>query len=280
MELKSGSFLLDVAATDACNAAHVVTDGLAGAESRVLPILGLLCKSRRERSFPMDLLRKGLGVDIATAQASKVEDVTRILNSIAYPRSQTRALNSAVPQRHPKFDLVNRSLAGHFALSSIVAAYWQGRDCSDLLRALQSDEERSQVRLSFTGCQAFQDQDLTSLVNHLPSGLRNLRLDLGFTGLQDFGAPGALNCHNLRTVVLHFTGGLRQVSGLPHLLVPSLRHLELWFLNLPVLQDIELGSNNQAIQKLHLEYFVLYVNCCPAVPQSSKKALQLGALFG
>lgn len=118
-ERNSRSFLLDVAATDGNHEAHVITDGLAGAEGRVLPILGLLCKSRREESFPVDLLQKGLSVDIQTARATRLEDKTRILNSIAFPRSRTAALNTDVPTEHQNYTNVNRALASHFALASL-----------------------------------------------------------------------------------------------------------------------------------------------------------------
>mgnify|MGYP000070198718 FL=1 len=44
--------------------AHVLTDGLAGAESRMIGIIGLHHKAARERHFPLGLLEKGLKVKI------------------------------------------------------------------------------------------------------------------------------------------------------------------------------------------------------------------------
>ena len=44
--------------------AHVLTDGLAGAESRMIGIIGLHHKAARERHFPLDLLEKDLKVKI------------------------------------------------------------------------------------------------------------------------------------------------------------------------------------------------------------------------
>ena len=44
--------------------AHVLTDGLAGAESRMIGIIGLHHKAARERHFPLRLLEKGLKVKI------------------------------------------------------------------------------------------------------------------------------------------------------------------------------------------------------------------------
>ena len=42
----------------------MLTDGLAGAESRMIGIIGLHQKSAREKHFPLDLLVKGLKVKI------------------------------------------------------------------------------------------------------------------------------------------------------------------------------------------------------------------------
>ena len=273
-ERDSKNFLLDVAATDAVHEAHVITDGLAGAESRLLPLLGLLCKSKREQSFPMAVLEKGLAVDIATAQASMEQDRTKILNSIAFPRARTVALNSNIPTGHRNYDIVNKALASHFALAIIHNSYRQGDDPSRLLRALQSDEERSRVQLSLTGCQFFDERHLYNLLDHMPSRLQSLRLDLGYTGLEYLENLGdTTSLSSLKTLVLRFTGKLRSVSGLFALTGPSLRRLELWFSNLPELEDIQFGE----LSKLHLlSQLVLYVHGCPLVPQASKKALKLG----
>ena len=44
--------------------AHVLTDGLAGAESRMIGIIALHHKAARERHFPLHLLEMGLKVRI------------------------------------------------------------------------------------------------------------------------------------------------------------------------------------------------------------------------
>ena len=44
--------------------AHVLTDGLAGAENRMIGIIALHHKSDRERHFPLGLLEKGLNIKI------------------------------------------------------------------------------------------------------------------------------------------------------------------------------------------------------------------------
>ena len=56
--------------------AHVLTDGLAGAETRMIGIVGLHRKSVRERPFPLVLLERGLSVKIQAARRW-LEDVGR-----------------------------------------------------------------------------------------------------------------------------------------------------------------------------------------------------------
>ena len=140
--------LLDVGATDGHDVAHVLTDGLAGGESRAQPVMALLAKSRREKSFPTELLKEGLTVNIELASATQAADKTSILNSIAFPRSRTIALNSNYSRNHPSYQIVNRALASHFALAAMYTSYLQGQDVSNLLVALQADEARTSLQLS------------------------------------------------------------------------------------------------------------------------------------
>jgi hypothetical protein len=207
----------------------------------------------------MDLLQKGLSVDIAAGQASKEEDKTRILNSVRCPRARTWALDTPFPTQHPRYDAVNRALASHFALTSIQQSYRNGQAQapSSLWQALRSDAERKNIQVSLTGCHSFRDPDLRILMDNLPSKLQSLRLDLAYTGLERLddlaGASGASFGNALQTLVIRFAGSLRSISGLSALLCPSLRRLELWLSDLPDLEDIELGVSNKALLKLRLE---------------------------
>ena len=51
----------------------MLTDGLAGAESRMIGIIGLHHKAARERHFPLHLLEKGLKVKIEELAAGLQE---------------------------------------------------------------------------------------------------------------------------------------------------------------------------------------------------------------
>ena len=276
-ERECAGLLLDVAATDHLNVAHLITDGLAGVECSVLPLVGLVAKARREATFPSELLERGMEVDIEKAEASHEIDKKRILNVIAYPRSETKALDGDFPTEHANYSLVNRALASHFALASFHSGYTRQVNALPLLKALQADEGRRTMQLSLTGCLNFQDEDLRSLLAHLPAQLQILRLDLCFTGLrawsEDFEVA-ALSLHHLQ---LRLTGAICDVSGLPALIHPSLKHLELWFANLPELENIPL---NAALGRLRrLEQLVMLVDGCPKVPPPSKQALRPASIF-
>ena len=279
-ERASNSLLLDVGATDGDDVAHVLTDGLAGGESRAQPVIALLAKSRREKSFPTELLKEGLAVNIEQASATQAADKTSILNSIAFPRSRTIALNSNYSTNHPSYQIVNAALASHFALAAMYTSYLQGQDVSNLLVALQADEARTSLQLSLTECHEFTDEKLSTLLEHLPRCLQNLRLDLGFTGLKCFPVFPGSNIA-LQKLVLRFTGSLQSIAGFSTMLQhlqPSLRHLELWFSNLPFLEDLEFGPGNDTLLRLHLVEMMLYVEGCPLVSKTSKQSLCLGVL--
>ena len=57
----SGALLLDLATASAdAKDASLVTDGLAGVETQMMPLLGMLAKSQREASFPAEIMQRGL----------------------------------------------------------------------------------------------------------------------------------------------------------------------------------------------------------------------------
>ena len=219
-------------------------------------------------------------MNIEQASATQAADKTSILNSIAFPRSRTIALNSNYSTNHPSYQMVNRALASHFALAAMYTSYLQGQDVSNLLVALQADEARTSLQLSLTECHEFTDEKLSTLLEHLPRSLQNLRLDLGFTGLKCFPVFPGSNIA-LQKLVLRFTGSLQSIVGFSTMLQhlqPSLRHLELWFSNLPFLEDLQFGPGNDSLLRLQLVELMLYVEGCPLVSKTSKQSLCLGVL--
>ncbi|CAJ1355858.1 unnamed protein product [Effrenium voratum] len=264
--------LLDVGATAAEDTAHVLTDGLAGAETRMIGIVGLHRKSVRERGFPFELLEEGLTVNIEEANATQPMDKVRILNSIAFPRLETCKLDQPVaPEKHDNFRLVDQALASHFALASWYNCIWLNKRTERLATALRTDVSRKLVQLSFTGCQHFSDPELESLVLNLPSELRVLRLDLGFTGLETLDCFASADLRFLVQLKLRFTGSpsLRNIAGLSAALQKwSLTHLELWFMNLPRLE--QLGSLSTALLSLRLQELIFDLNGCPQISEDAR----------
>ncbi|CAJ1403558.1 unnamed protein product [Effrenium voratum] len=275
---RSHRLLLDVCATDADGVAHVITDGLAGAERTMVPLLGLHHKTCREMTFPVHILQQGLQINILSATASHDIDRTRILNSIAFPGATLEELTAEPPEEHHKYQHVNNALSAQFALASWCNCILHGWDALPLAKALFADTSRRQVQLSFTGNTRFCDQDLAVLVEHLPENLEVLRLDLGFTGLETLSALGLLGSRRcLVHLELRLPGikHLRSIEGLGAALeaLPQLRQLELWFSKLPLLEAVDglaqaLGSNLPALEEL-----VLNLNLCPKVPLSARQAL-------
>eukprot|EP00435_Cladocopium_sp_Y103_P053411 s735_g17.t1 len=272
--------LLDVCATDADGVAHVITDGLAGIENQMVPLLGLHHKTCREMTFPMHILQKALRINILSATASHEADRTRILNSIAYPHARLEELSATPPQEHEKYQTVNCALSAQFALASWCNSILHGWDPTPLAKALLHDTSRRMVQLSFTGCIRLYDSDLSMLVNHLPLSLEVLRLDLGFTGLVTLEPMERLGqCNSLVHLELRFPGckHLESVAGLGAALqeMSQLRLLALWFSKLMNLESIE-GLDEALPNLTSLECLAMNLDRCPKVPLASRKALYRG----
>ncbi|CAK9106537.1 unnamed protein product [Durusdinium trenchii] len=278
--------LLDLAAV-ASFEAHMVTDGLAGVERQMMPLLGMLSKSQRESYFPAEVLEKGLQVDIRTAEAAVAEDKNRILMSIVKRRQSKNAIgmfssskssrNSEVqlpPEEHESYDMVNRALAAQFSLASWFEFVMKGRSCQKLADALAADVSRTIVQLSMTGCFGFKDADLQALLRCLPEGLCVLRLDLAFTDLEAPFDDEHLKFPDLRQLMLRFGGSsLESIEGLPAILsrLTNLSSLELWLCNLPSLKRI--GPLGHIIKRSQLKELVLQLVGCPQLSLPVKEEL-------
>ena len=129
------ALLLDVGAT-AMGQAHLITDGLAGQEIDMVPVLAWHSKTQREATFPTEILRHGLFVDICNASATKPEDKTRILGSIALPLQETAVLSAVESDRYRE---VNQGLASHFALASWYGHVVRRQPMRDVAAALAAD---------------------------------------------------------------------------------------------------------------------------------------------
>jgi hypothetical protein len=72
----------------------------------------LNAKARREASFPLYLLERGLELDVKLSEASRVEDRNRILNSIIGNETTPK---SKPPKQHEQLDAANALLQGDLA---------------------------------------------------------------------------------------------------------------------------------------------------------------------
>ena len=183
----NGRLLLDIATVSQGNA-QLLTDGLAPMELYnehcVCAGAGGKEKAKREEAFPIELVQKALGIDIAKASASREVDRLRILNSIAGMPEED--LDATLPLPLPEsrkecYEKVNRSLRSIFALASVsqVVSKNLKQLMPALCRALQEDSARRSIHLSFANSLLFKDADLMQLARALPPSLTDLlRLDL------------------------------------------------------------------------------------------------------
>lgn len=234
-------FLLDIATVDSSGEAQLLTSGLAGAERRMVPLLGLQAKSAREALFPLPVLCRGLSVDVAAAAATQAEDKRRILNTIA----GNRDLESQPPAAHKGYDEVNRSLRATFALAGWSATIQKGVTCSSLGAALQEDQGRKFVGLSFLGEPNFGDAQLLHLVSSMPQDLRCLRLDLCLSSLEELRGLGVTlgKLSHLENLQLRFTG-CQDLEDVQELAIgiqemKKLKGLELWLSHCPRLRSAD-----------------------------------------
>eukprot|EP00434_Breviolum_minutum_P037913 symbB.v1.2.033618.t1/scaffold4203.1/size69029/5 len=172
-------------------------------------------------------------------------------------------------------------LGAHFDEDDVLGPVFKGRvGRVGATKSAKADEARTSLQLSLTECDKFTDEKLSTLLEHLPRCLQNLRLDLGFTGLKCFPVFPGSNIA-LQKLVLRFTGSLQSIAGFSTMLQhlqPSLRHLELWFSNLPFLEDLEFGPGNDSLLRLQLVELILYVEGRPLVSKTSKQSLYDAAM--
>lgn len=120
--------------------------------------VGVEAKTEREAGFPLQLLERGYGLDITTAEASRPADKRTILNTIAGVAPeflQTQAPDLSCPE----FERVNRRLRGVFANAAVPKAAQEGR-LEAALAHLAEDTEVVKLRLDFQGCDPRDDQIL------------------------------------------------------------------------------------------------------------------------
>eukprot|EP00930_Biecheleria_cincta_P071362 TRINITY_DN58872_c0_g1_i1.p1 TRINITY_DN58872_c0_g1~~TRINITY_DN58872_c0_g1_i1.p1 ORF type:complete len:759 (+),score=97.09 TRINITY_DN58872_c0_g1_i1:51-2279(+) len=149
------------------------------------PWIGLINKARREKGFPIEIMRKGLECEVQLAQASIEADRRSILNTITH-----RKLDLTPLETHENYDKVNNQLRAIFALSC-----WRQLVERDpclpqewgLQGVLAADSERTEVSLDFYQCAAMGDEGVRAVASGIAANLKVIRLNFGGTKITDAG---------------------------------------------------------------------------------------------
>lgn len=210
------ALLLDIANVDAIGDCHLFPEGLTNNEKskeQRRPGDGWQAKSERESSFPLEVIRPVLQLDIRAAKSTKVIDKTRILNSLV--RRQGTPLNQKTDTNLPMYENINRRVRGIFAVASWCQAVSKGYDISSedsdlpLARILMEDTKQDALKLFFCGLQQMRAAAVGVIARSLPAGPSSL--DLSF-----------LKCSNLNCV-----------DQLGMFLEPAHGHFEIEVLHVP-----------------------------------------------
>jgi len=198
--------LLDIITADE-NGVQLLTDGLTAKEQIQEDSVigrGHLVKMEREDSFPLEMIRAAMQVELEKAQASVEQDRRHILNLLAGMRD----IDAEPPEQHEHFDAANAKLRAIFALASWARVTSDGfLEVLGLPQVLRGDRNRRQLSLTLSGSLQ-QDRDLDLLAAGLPEGLHVLVLNLNSTPLTDRGLKALASqlptqCPELRQLQLH-----------------------------------------------------------------------------
>eukprot|EP00929_Paragymnodinium_shiwhaense_P027643 TRINITY_DN16185_c0_g1_i1.p1 TRINITY_DN16185_c0_g1~~TRINITY_DN16185_c0_g1_i1.p1 ORF type:complete len:629 (+),score=142.21 TRINITY_DN16185_c0_g1_i1:180-1889(+) len=159
---------------------------------RYLPGKGVNTKIKRERSFPMEIIERSLGVHFLHAQASVDRDRCKILNALDAGESV-----SEPPEDCEGYDEATRRLRSFFAL-----VFWHraliaprpveekaGKKHMLLLRSLalavKCDANRKAASMCVSGVDLREEESLDLIVLSFPPKLTKLRLEAASTYLDD-----------------------------------------------------------------------------------------------
>eukprot|EP00927_Polykrikos_kofoidii_P012878 TRINITY_DN15599_c0_g1_i1.p1 TRINITY_DN15599_c0_g1~~TRINITY_DN15599_c0_g1_i1.p1 ORF type:complete len:822 (-),score=76.23 TRINITY_DN15599_c0_g1_i1:128-2572(-) len=169
--------LFDVAVYS-CSGVELVTSGLTHHEKKMERSslgTGLQNKSRREASFPVEVLESALSLELETSQASEDADRSGILNWFA----GVSPVDSDPPIGHPsirKASLRLRALLAEAAWTRAVLT--ENASLSELSKALAADRWRSHLMLKIPFCSSLDDGHLSSLGQALSESLQQFDLDV------------------------------------------------------------------------------------------------------
>lgn len=177
--------LLDIGISHAGDS-KFITDGLVAAEVKMEQLQegkGFIAKSAREESFPIDLIRYGVGLRLEAAEASVASDKQHILNCVC-----GHPLDGEPPANHFNYSQLNQRLRSIFALAGWRKAATLGIVQElGLQRVLLEDSSRAAVELDLYDCKTIGDADLATFAAGIPPQLKELSINMTRTSVGNEG---------------------------------------------------------------------------------------------
>ena len=164
---KTRQFLYDISTTatrSGARQAHMLADGGPTEKDKQIARSTLEQyhkeeQAKREAAFPVEVLRVGLRASIERGEATRAEDKTRILNTIA---ARTADLDAEYPRDHPAYAVLDAQLRSLVA----VAAWPKAAKEAGLVQRLnlpallKADHKRTTLVLCLRGCQFANDAEI------------------------------------------------------------------------------------------------------------------------
>lgn len=199
------AMFLDIA-TSYDGEVHFLTRGVTHQDTLSNPHDEEYAKAMREASFPLDVIEKGLVLELEKAQATEESDRRHILNCIA-----GRELSAAPLEVHANYTKVNKRLRSFFAEVAFRQAADKDKiESLNLSEVLAADVWRESLTLDFSCCgDNFSDECLEALAKGLCVNLRSLSLTFAYCeNITSIGVEALARRLpvGLRTLILDFSG--------------------------------------------------------------------------
>lgn len=274
--------LLDIATIDKELNPQLLTDGMTAKEQEMekghefhfsMPS-GWKAKSKREASFPLEVIKHGLQVDISKSTASMEIDRTRIINALA--GASVSDLDKPPVEDHRNVHVVNEVLRATFAIAGWRQALSKKVDISDdgslpLARALSGDTQRQRLDLSILKDVVKEQEQVHTLAKAVAPLTSLLYLHLDFSNCQDLVnttiLSNSLAClTQLQDLFLHFTSCGVNSAEFAGCLASSLKKLDLSFQFCSGLSNTSIEELGAGLSRLRdLEVLDLNLDCCDHV---------------
>lgn len=139
-------------------------------------------KAEREKSFPIEVIRFGLMLQVEQSEATRQEDKVRILNCL----TGAPDLDCIPASTHPVYDQLNIQVRATLAVAGWRQAIEKGLVEELCLRQhLFADVYRDKILMDFTHCKGLDDPGVSGLAQSFPPKLKSLDLCFAHCDLSD-----------------------------------------------------------------------------------------------